>query len=259
MTSSTLSPRSARFRGTFYIPVVLGLAGMLAFFGLVAPLFRFGILAWIDPQAVAGHLLHSVAESTLFSLPIVGLALQLHQAQEKVASMQMTLLILGVTMIVALLLLPDFVPVMGIFLILALAAGALHPARGEVFRLHRPLNAWAAALAAIALMASLSFIVDHLQMQYLALPGDEHAEIGHWAITGTFALSVPLLALLGSFSTPGWRIPAISAAVLATLYGLASILHPGQISTLGVTGGIVTIAWAGLYLALNMLRRPAQG
>ena len=255
MTSTTLTPISTRRRIAFYLPVILGAAGILAFFSLVAPIFPFGIQAWTDPDALSGHVVHSVADSTLFILPVIGLALQLHRAREKAAGVQMAILTMGMVTLVALFFVPEFAPVMGIFFLLTLAVGALHPARSEVFSLQGPLNGWAAALAGVALVASVGFIAEHLQLQNMAMAGDEHAEFGHWAITGAFALCVPLLALLGSFRPAGWRIPAFAAAALAGLYGLASILHPGQASTLGVTGGAVAILWAVAYLAVNIGRR----
>lgn len=98
---------------------------------------------------------------------------------------------------------------------------------------------WAVALSGLALAISVVFIVQHMQLPMGAAPGDEHAEFGHWAMTAAFALSVPLLGMLGSLGNAGRRIPAVGAAVLATLYGVGSILHPAQAPSLGMTGGAI--------------------
>lgn len=253
--SSTATTLSTRRRLAFYAPVTLGAIGMLAFFGLVTPILRFGVLSWVNPQAVAGHVVHSVADSSLLLLPIIGLALQFVGPRRRAAGVQAAILVMGVVTAVTAVALPQFAPVMGLFLLLSLAAGALHPARGQVFGLRGPISYWGVALSGVALAASIGFIVQHMQLQMTAGPADEHAQFGHWAMTAALALSVPLLGALGSLGNAGRRIPAVGAAVLAILYGLASILHPVMASSLGVTGGAIALLWAALYLVATERRR----
>ncbi|MDX1665125.1 MAG: hypothetical protein R3272_15140 [Candidatus Promineifilaceae bacterium] len=254
-TTVTVPPMGMTRRIAFYLTTLLGALGILAFFSLVAPVYSYGVQAWINPSTVGSHVVHSMLDSSLLALPVIALLLQLHRPQETAAGVQAAMLVMGVALLITLFTLPMFAPLMAIFFVVSALVGALHPARREVFGLHGPVNLGAAALAAAALLVMLPFISDHLRLQGMALAGEEHAELGHWAISGAFALVVPLLALLGSFSNAGWRIPAVSAAVLAVLFGTGSLLHPGAASSLGVAGGVIAIVWAALYLAVNFLRR----
>lgn len=247
---------SNRRRIAFYAVAALFTLLLFAFGVLLFPVYLNGLQAFVTPDPVGAHIVHSVTQSILFGLPLVVMALQLWKPAAKPAGIQQIILMMGVFTVGGAAVMDSYTVLAAIFLLLALVAGALHPVRRQIFTLPRPANRWALALAAVALVAVAGFALQQFQIHANAVPGDEHAEWGHWVTTGVVALSLPLLAALGSLRTPGWRLPAYSAAVSAILFGLISILHRGMPSTLGTGGGALAIVWALVFVAVSELARP---
>jgi len=49
-------------------------------------------------------------------------------------------------------------------------------------------------------------------------------------------VSLPFFGLLAALQTRGWRFPAIGVGLIATAYGIASVLHPHELGSMGVAG-----------------------
>ncbi|MGH9857438.1 MAG: hypothetical protein ACRD4B_06295, partial [Acidobacteriota bacterium] len=77
-----------------------------------------------------------------------------------------------------------------------------------------------------------------------------HATAGHYRNMAALSLIVILTGLLASFRLPGWRFAAWIAGLLAVFLGLASVVLPEAESSLGVTWGLVVIAWGILFIAV---------
>jgi hypothetical protein len=72
-------------------------------------------------------------------------------------------------------------------------------------------------------------------------------------------LFIALGAVVGASSVAGGRFVAVLSGAAAAYIGLASLVFPGYVSSLGVLPGVLAIAWAALYVwsALVERERPA--
>ena len=77
----------------------------------------------------------------------------------------------------------------------------------------------------------------------------------HWTVMAALALAVVGLAVLASLGTHGWRIPAVSAALAALVWGLSSVRAPTAAGAEGSRWAIAAIAWALAVLAATVSGR----
>jgi hypothetical protein len=70
------------------------------------------------------------------------------------------------------------------------------------------------------------------------------------AIAGSAAVST----LAGAARERGWRAAAVPPAVSATWFGAASVLHPEQVGSWGITGGWVAVGWGVLFVTCSATR-----
>ncbi len=123
--------------------------------------------------------------------------------------------------------------------------GLLHPARGQLFR---PTGRVDGLLAVVALVAAapVAVLAAHLGGVASDLTGERQLDViaGYHAI-----ISLPFLGLLAALRTPGWRLPAIGAGVVATVYGVASLMWPDDTGSAGVVG-LVAVALGAGFTAL---------
>jgi len=152
--------------------------------------------------------------------------LQILRTKDKVAAMQLTfILILGGGIVDVStgpwpIQLQDVLPFFTLVILIAL----LHPARHESLQFGRPGNPELLALVGLATVPLLIYIVNQLNLQ-LTL-GDEHAQFLHYSGMITTAISILMVGLLAAFKTPGWRIPAWAAGLIAVFLGLSSAVFP---------------------------------
>jgi hypothetical protein len=137
----------------------------------------------------------------------------------------------------------------GVFLLLGVAAAALHPLCGAVFGFRGRVRP---ALAALAVIGAIPLTVYALQQaanqrENLA---PVHASLGHWEWAATSAALIFLFGLLAALGTEGFRLPAWCAGLGAAAFGLASILYDGEASGVGLTWGAVAAAGGVVFIAL---------
>lgn len=243
-------------RIAFYAAVLIGLAVPLLIFqlGLLYPLF-----GWFDPSAGEMHFLHDVTFMGMMLTAFLATAVQLYRPRGRVAGLQQVALLLAIFLVGIVVLgttadagLYDEAP---FFLLLfgpAVVAALLHPDRDGLLGRRRagrfiPVVAGLAVVAAVPLAP---YVVDQAALQ---AGGDEHAAISHYAGMVIYSVAIVGFALLASLRTPGWRIPLYSAAFLALVLGVGSVLHPGLASSGGPMWGGAAVLWALLLPVVGEL------
>ena len=249
-------PRNAR-RTTFIVLTVLfGLGigiGTFAFPSLVA--------AWFGVGGREIHRVHDLSWGALAGLLIaLPFLLQARRPETKPAVMQGAAAAgLGLTLGWALsgqyigALLPIVVTVL---------LWWFHPSRGQSMRLGGRPEPIMGAFTVLAAIPLVIYAFDQASIQRVCVQGNPHCDELHYGSMAALCLALPLVALVASFRTPGWRIVARLAAAAAVVLGLASLLFPGLESSLGTSWGGVTIAGGVLFLAVaewTARRKEAAG
>ncbi|HSM57496.1 MAG TPA: hypothetical protein VK879_15195 [Candidatus Sulfomarinibacteraceae bacterium] len=265
-TTKGAKVRGARLRRVLFTAfTVLFSLFLLAAFNI---LYLLIVLYWLPDETILSlipdfdaaelvHRLHGMALATFVWGIFIGTVVQLRHPQRRLAPFLMALAV-PVALIVGELVTgtytvggtaPVFVPL--------LLIAALHPHARKLLAvpgLNRPL----AGLIAVAAVPLLLFAAQQAQMQRLAVPGDTHAEMGHWAHMVSFALLILLWGLIGASDHPGWRLVAWVAGLAAAIYGLQSLFFPTMASAAPVFWAAVVVVWAAAYLALTE-RRARRG
>lgn len=244
---------SRKRRIGFYVAGGLFLLVSLAFFGLMAGILAYAFTGWFQAAELGIHQLHETLASAFFWSLIAGMLFTVVRPAQTIGALRQTLAMLAAFL---LLLLAGFsdnlmgpLVMMSILFVLAVATAALHPARHKILRREGRLQPLLLGLAAVAAIPLLSYALNQLQIQIGSNPADAHAEVGHWMIMSAYGVAIVLYGLLASLRSPGWRVPAWSAGILAVLFGLASILMPAQASSVGATWGAAAIVWGVLFVA----------
>lgn len=197
------------------------------------------VTAWGGP-----HFIHDVAFTTLAAMMLTGLAAQLGAPTRRVAAMLATLVFPAVFVLVVAPTTGFVFPPLIVMLALAAIATASHPASRDLLRPTRRPDRVTLALAGLWAVPGVVYAVEQLGLQRDAAAADPHAQFGHWAAMGVFALAVALLAVTAARRPAGWQVAAGLAAVAAALVGAASVGFPTLPSSLGVGWGLAAIAWA---------------
>lgn len=251
---------------TFYVIAALLLAMIL---GLLWPLLTFVVLAWLPVdtwQAIfpgedinAGdvvHRIHELSFSLIFWGLAIGVGLQLWKPVKREAPMLQALAVVAAFLVIDLVsgsFDAEAIPIMAGTALLVL----LHPAREGFHRFGRPDVAMT-GLAILAAIPGAFFILDHVDLQRLNVPGDEHAEFAHWSAMAVFVTVIVLWGLIGSTDRTGWRITAWLAGISAAGYGLASLVFPVVASASGTGWAIVAVAWGVGYIAFTERRAQSR-
>lgn len=137
----------------------------------------------------------------------------------------------------------------GLILLLAVAAAALHPAREEVFR---PRGRFRLPLAILAALSAAPLIIFSLGQAANQRDGvaPMHALLGHWEWVATVAVAIVAFGLLAALGTRGARIPAWSAGLGAIIYGVGSLLYSGEASSIGTNWAAIAIVGGALFIAI---------
>lgn len=241
-------------RGVFF--GVTGLTGAL----LVAMLglgLAFPLLAWfpadtlfslmddIDPAALT-HRLHELTVGVFSWAVVLGMVLQLHKPERKVAPLLAALAVPVVLSVVEIFngnfVLADTLPL----LVPILAVGVLHPTRRELARVGR-FDPTLAGLTALASVPWVVFALGQTRLQRVGVTGDVHAEAGHWGLMAAFGILVLVWGLIGASDRPGWRITGFMAALSSMLFGLHSLLFSEAASSASPGWAIAAIIWGAVY------------
>jgi hypothetical protein len=222
--------------------------------------------AWGEPV----HRVHHMGGVLFIGLLVAGLLAQLRVPERNIAAFQQVaagaLAILIVSLIVGD---PDnyggnvgiIDPLFLIFLVPVVVLGALHPARGSLFRGGVRMS-W--VLAGIALAAAIPLAiygVDQALAQRNSWPPTADPHHTKWFMMAQLAFAIPLVGLVASFKAEGWRVPAWSAGGAAIVFGLASVLYPDLASSAGRLWGSLSIigGTAFIVVSLRESRRELTG
>jgi hypothetical protein len=138
------------------------------------------------------------------------------------------------------------------------------PDRRALFTKGQGLSPVLAPLALIAAIPLARYAADQGVLQHDAVVGDPHAKMSHYTDMAWVGVLIPLLGLLAAVRTAGWRIPAWSAGILATTFGLSSLAFHDASSALdrgwavvAALGGIAFVA-LGEWEASRLARSTSQ-
>jgi hypothetical protein len=255
MTDIVLPNVSRKRQIAFYTIVVLFSLLLIAFTGFFIPILPSVIIGWFNPELFGIHQLHEMASGALTWLILVGMLLQFHHPERKVAAMQMANLVV-ISSIVISLVAGTFSPPTLIFLVFTVAAAFLHPNSQEMLRFGRPILPELLALVVIAAVPVIVYAVNQLNLQQVAV--DSHAKIGHYGTMAFVTITLLLVGLLASLKTIGWRIPAWGAGFVAIVFGLASVVFPEQSSSVGTLWGALAVVWGLGFIGVAEWKRVKE-
>lgn len=249
---------SRRRRISFNITAGVLLVMLLA---LLLPILMFIVLAWLPVEtwqsvfpdeeltaASAAHRIHELSMSLMFWGLVISVGLQLRRPERR----QALLLVVAATAVVFLVidsisgtLTADVIPILAAVAVLV----ALHPERRQLFRFKRP-DKGMAGLAILAAIPGVFFILDHIDLQRLDIPGDEHAEFAHWSTMAVFATLMVIWTLIGSTDRTGWRVTAWITGITAATFGIGSLVFPDAASSPSTGWAAAAVAWGLALVAL---------
>ena len=247
---------------TFYTVATLVL---LMIVGLLWPLLIFVVLAWLPLevwQAVfpneaidasfLSHRIHLLALGLIFWGLTIGVGLQLWKPKKREAPMVHALAVIVVFIVIDLISGPfdtEGIPIMaGVILSMM-----LHPAGKSLYQYAKADRAMS-GLAILAAVPGAFFVLDHIRLQRLNIPGDQHAEFAHWSTMAVFVTVIILWGLIGSTSKTGWKITAWLSGLSAAAYGVASLVFPNAASASDTGWALFAIGWGVGYIALTIKR-----
>lgn len=240
--------------------VVIGLAGLFLLIALLAayPLLFTNWLptdAWLAVRTDRApgdqvHRLHSLALGVIAWGMLAGVALQFNRPERNVAALLMALaapvaIALG-EMLTGTYTVTGTAP----FLLLILAACALHPSARAFIR----LPGLDLPMLALTVIAAGSWIAYALGVGETARVAGPDGDIQHLTFMVSVALLIPLWGLIGATGKPGWAFPAGAAVLASASVGLQSLMFPNALSGLKPLWAWAAVAWCIAYGVAAWLR-----
>jgi hypothetical protein len=171
---------------------------------------------------------------------------------------------------------------------------ALHPARGRILRPELRVCRPMLTLALLAALPLIVFAIAEVRLgfesaedgraAFEALPEDldedefvarldqelrqltdspEELEAakhyGHWSAMGGFALSVVALGFISALRTAGgWRLLAWGSGLVLSIYGVASLIVPGDASAANTVWAVLAAGWGLAFIVVaERIGRPS--
>lgn len=264
MEVTIVSTGSRARRISFYVlmGLTIVLTGVLlwpalSFVGLVwAPDATLnGIFSEAFGEDVTPHRLHGLGMSLVIWTLVIGLVAQLRQLRRKIAPMWQAVMV----PVVAIMLevgTGAFDPSVVVMLALVGSIALLHPST-PLLRIPRIVHKPTIRLTALAAIPLTVFAYGQLRAQLFGLPEDAHVAHGHYVGMAEWAVILIVTACLGATALGGWRISAWTAAAMAGLYGLGSIVFPAHASSVGGGWGLALVLWGAAFVLVAERRARA--
>ncbi len=240
----------------------------------LVPLWVFGMLelifAWLPTETLAEILDGGESEASLFAIHrthfmaigilswavVLSILVQLRKPERRLAPM---LLLVGAAIAGTIYFglsgtLGEWLIEEIVFVLIPVGLAVLvHPARSQLFT--KPtLDRSMAAMAGLASIPWLVFIVDNAWTQFQNVAGDTHAEMEHWGIAALMGTIIVLAAFLGSSDKAGWRLTGWIASGGSLVFGIHSLAFPGLASALPAFWAVGAIIW-GIGFGAMIIRR----
>lgn len=223
------------------------------FIAILHPTFAYVGTAFLPGYEEPTHRVHSMIIGALFLTFTLGLLAQLYRPRERVSAY----LFSGILAVVVFVVATAGAGMSGaeetfLFLVAAIAIGALHPSRREFFTGYQLRDKRVLALAAIGTAAFIT--IAGLEMNLHLTTGDSHADRGHYLIMTAGAIVVAITALVAAYRPSDWRPLVWGGAFLAIIpFGLGMIAFPGgeQGSGLPLVAAAAIVLWAAVFVGYN--------
>lgn len=235
--------RTAFFACVWFVSVMLG----IAFFGATSL-----ILGWFEASDGRIIPVTDLGYGALVGILITGgILAQLRAPERRIAGLQQATLG-SLALLISVPLTSDTQNVLPGLIILAAVAilTALHPARGEFFRMSTGPDPVLAAIVFVGAVPLITYALS-IAVQARRLVAPPH-HVQRLATMAAMAIAVLLTGLLAALQTRGWRIPAWCAGTAAMVFGLASVVFPTYPGSggrgwgaLALVGGILFVVVAG--------------
>jgi hypothetical protein len=253
-TTHRLVFRALVVLSALFLALVLVSAGPFLVFGWV-PTAVFE--AQPDQGFDLAHRLHETIMGVLTLAMFLGVVLQLHRPERKLAPMLAAVaaatafslgdLLSGIT--------DWFWPNTAPLLLATVAVALAHPRLRELLAVRR-VDGTMAVLAGIATYGWLVVSLRGIDLQRAGAAGDVHAAMEHWSRMATFGIAMVLWAWLATTDRPGWRVVAWLTGAGAVTHGLQSLLWPTSASALATWTAVASVAWAVVWLGATERRGP---
>ncbi len=250
-TSSTPTPVTPGRLRRVSSTVCLGLPALVvaAFGGQLL------VTGWTDSRPGGMHHVHDLAWGSLEGiLLLVPLLAVLRRAERRPAAfLQALAVVAALVLTMALTVQPDpFTLVLGG---LVITGTALSPARTLLVRRGTTTSRPLLALSFVAAAPLVPYALTAAAAQRAG--GSVQAALFGYTGATAWALAVIAVIAVAALRAPGWQLSAVSAAAAATVVGAASLLWPTNPSSLGTTGGLLALAWAGAVVTIAIRSRSS--
>lgn len=208
----------------------------------------------VDDFAI--HRIHRLALALSHVTVLIGLVLQFRRPERNEAPMWQASAFFGAAVVLNLIIGPtseQVPPPIWIIFGLGILAGVLHPT-SPLLRLPRPADLRLLALVAVLVVPMLVYVIDQVGLQVSGVQADPHWAGSHYQFAGEFGVHLIFLGLVSSTEFTGRRVTAWMAGLSALWIGVASVVFPNQVSSLGIVWGAALAAWGLLFIAASMDR-----
>lgn len=222
--------------------------------GFVNPFFA----SRVDTFAI--HRIHRLASGLTTDLVLVGLLVQFLRPSTKEAPMWQVSAFFVMAVVLNLIIRPtsdQLPPFLWIIFALGILAGLLHPS-SPLRRVPKLADGRLLVLTAAMAVPYGFYAVQNVSMQLSGVPSDPHWAGSHYQFVAEFPFHLILLGLVSSTALTGRGITIWMAGVSAVLMGLASVVFPGQTSSLGVAWGLALVAWGVAFIVVGRSWAPAS-
>lgn len=216
--------------------------------------------AWLAVRSDHGpadlvHRLHSLSLSVLAWGMFLGIALQAHWPNRKLApllaALAVPVAIAAAEMMSGTYTFAGTAP----FIIAILLVVALHPAARALMRMPR----WNLPMLGLAAIAVLPWITYAASIAHAVRPADPGWEVDHLTFTSALALLPVMWGIIGASDRPGWQYAAGAALVAAGFVGLQSAIFPYVLSGLSGPWTAAALAWCLAYAGAVVFRSRQAG